>query len=47
MKTSQKHQSWTVKLVCLSNMDVTKVPCSAAERELLVQVGLGEKSKCS
>ena len=43
MKTSQKHQSWTVKLVCLSNMDATKVPCSAAERELLVQAGLGEK----
>ena len=44
MKTSQKHQSWTVKLVCLSNMGATKVPCSAAERELLVQAGLGEKN---
>ncbi len=38
-----KGPSWTVKLVCLSSKDAYRVPCSVAEREALVQAGLGEK----
>ena len=38
-----KAQSWTLKVVCLSNMDATRVPCGVAEREMLVKAGLGEK----
>ena len=30
-------------MFCLSNKDATRVPCSFAEREVLVQAGLGEK----
>ena len=36
-------QSWTGKFVCLSCKDVTRVPCTIAEREALVEAGLGEK----
>ena len=42
-RTGQKGQSWTVKVV-LSNQDATRVPCSVAEREILVQAGLGGKT---
>ena len=38
-----KGQSWTMKVVCLASRDGTRVPCSIAEREALVQAGLGEK----
>lgn len=42
-KPYRKHKGWTVKVVCLSNKDATRVPCSITEREMLVQAGLGEK----
>lgn len=29
--------------LCLGNKETTRVPCSVAEREILVQAGLGEK----
>ena len=32
-----------MKVVCLASRDGTRVPCSIAEREALVQAGLGEK----
>ena len=38
-----KGQPWTLKVFCLSSKDATRVPCSFAEREVLVQAGLGEK----
>ena len=41
--TAGKVQSCTVKVVCLSNKDATRVPCGVAEREALVEAGLGEK----
>ena len=36
-------KSWSVKLVCLASKDANRVPMTAAERELLVAAGLGEK----
>lgn len=41
--TSGKGQNWTVKMVCLSGHNATRVPCTVADRETLVQAGLGEK----
>lgn len=41
--SGRKIQSWTIKVVCLGNKEATRVPCSVAEREILVQAGLGEK----
>lgn len=38
-----KAKSWTLKAVCLSNKDARRVPCGGAEREALVQAGLGER----
>lgn len=38
-----KNKSWSVKLVCLASKDAKRVPATAAERELLVAAGLGEK----
>ncbi|XP_064387954.1 uncharacterized protein LOC135336110 isoform X1 [Halichondria panicea] len=42
-KSSTKHKSWTVKLVCLSSTEAKKVPCSVYDRNVLVSAGLGEK----
>ena len=42
-RPSTKGKSWSVKLVCLSERNATKVPCSAYDRKLLVGAGLGEK----
>ena len=39
-----KGKTWTLKVVCLSSRHAHRVPCSVAERETLVQAGLGEKS---
>lgn len=41
--SGRKTQSWTIRAVCLSNKEATRVPCSVAEREILIQAGLGEK----
>ena len=38
-----KGKSWTLKVVCLSDKNSKRVPCGGAEREALVQAGLGEK----
>ena len=38
-----KNKSWSVKMVCLASKDAQRVPATAAERELLVAAGLGEK----
>lgn len=35
--TRSKVQSWTLKVICLSNMDSTRVLCSVAEWEMPVQ----------
>ena len=40
---THKNQSWTLRVVCLSNTDARRVPCGVIEREMLVQAGLGEK----
>lgn len=42
-KDKCKNKSWTVKFVCLASKDAKRVPATAAERELLVASGLGEK----
>ena len=41
-----KVKSWTLKAVCLNDKEAKRVPCSGAEREALVQAGLGEKKIC-
>lgn len=41
-----KVKSWTLKAVCLNNKEAKRVPCIGAEREALVQAGLGEKKIC-
>ena len=41
--TGSKGYNWSVKMVCLSKKNARRVPCSVAERETLVQAGLGEK----
>lgn len=41
--TGSKGHNWSVKMVCLSEKNARRVPCSVAERETLVQAGLGEK----
>ena len=38
-----KPKNWTIKVVCLSDIDATRVPSTVARREVLVQAGLGEK----
>ena len=38
-----KPKNWTIKVVCLSDVDATRVPSTDAQREVLVQAGLGEK----
>ena len=40
-KKSKK--SWTLKAFCLNNKNANRVPCNGAEREALIQAGLGEK----
>lgn len=42
-KGKQKSQSWSAKMVCLHSIDATRVPCTVAERECLLEAGLGEK----
>ena len=42
-RPSTKGKSWSLKLVCLSEQNASKVPCSAFERNLLVGAGLGKK----
>lgn len=42
-KGKNKSQSWTMKMVCLHSKDAITVPLSAAEKELLVEAGLGER----
>jgi len=39
----KKAKCWNVKFVCLASKDARRVPATAAERELLVAAGLGEK----
>ena len=41
--SGSKGHNWSVKMVCLSEKNATRVPCSVAERKMLVQAGLGEK----
>ena len=38
-----KNKSWSVKLVCLALKGVKRIPVTAAEREILMASGLGEK----
>ena len=40
---SSKGKTWSIKVVCLSDKNASRVPCSLAEREVLVQAGLGEQ----
>jgi len=38
-----KNKSWSVKLVCLALKGAKRIPVTAAEREILMASGLGEK----
>lgn len=40
---NKRNKGWSVKMVCLSSKDAKRIPATAAERELLVAAGLGEK----
>ena len=40
---SSKKNMWCTRFVCLASKDTTRVPCTVAEKEVLVQAGLGEK----
>ena len=38
-----KGASWSTRFVCLANADTEHVPCTIAQKEVLVEAGLGEK----
>lgn len=38
-----KRNTWTHRFVCLSRFDQSTIPTTAAEKDLLISAGLGEK----
>lgn len=42
-KSTTRSRCWTLKAVCLSSRNACQVPCTLAQREALVEAGLGEK----
>ena len=39
----KKCASWSTRFVCLANTDADHVPCTVAQKEVLVEAGLGEQ----
>ena len=43
-KGNTKNKPWSIKMYCLADKNVLRVPCTPSSREMLVEAGLGPKT---